>query len=263
MQGVGKFALERLADSLAARHGIGVRERQALLALPGSVVRYRAAAEIAHGDGDGRVHLVIEGLLASARQLAGGRRQVAALYIPGDLCGLDQATVPRRRWDVCASCDTLALSLSWSAVLGIAQEYPAIARALWRETAVQAGITAEWLVGLGRRDARSRLAHLLCEMGLRLEAAGLGSRQHFRLDASQALLADVLGLTSVHVSRTLQDLRAEGLAIARGRIIEVPDWPRLARAAEFEPDYLRPGLAAASPPAVMMTVENTGQAIPG
>jgi len=247
MQGVGKFALERVAERLAAQHGLGACERQAILALPGTVVRCRAAAQITQGDGDDRLYLVIEGLLAGVRQLAGGRRQVAALYVPGDLCGLDKAIGIRRGWEVGTGCDTLALSLSCSAVLGIAQEYPAVAWALWRETAVQAGITAEWLVGLGRRDARTRLAHLLCEMGLRLEATGLGSRQHFRLDASQMLLADVLGLTPVHVSRTFQDLRAEGLAIARGRIIEVPDWPRLARAAEFEGDYLRAGPAAASP----------------
>jgi len=262
MQGTGKFALERLADGLATRHGLGARERQAILALPGSVVRCRAATEIAPDDGDARVHFVIEGLLASARQLAGGRRQVSALYIPGDLCGLGQAVAPRRGWEVCASCDSLVLSLSRQAVTGIAQEHPPIARALWSETALRAGITAEWLVGLGRRDAKSRLAHLLCEMGLRLEAAGLGSRQHFRLDASQALLADVLGLTSVHVSRTLQELRGEGLAIARGRIIEVPDWRRLAHVAEFETDYLRPERMAASSLATM-TVEGTGKAIPG
>lgn len=252
MQSVGKFALERLADELAARHPLGTRERQALLALPGSVVRYRAADEIAFGDGG--LYLVVEGLLASIRWLARGRRQVAALYIPGDLCGLDRLVTPRSGWDVCASCDTLALNFSRHAVLEIAQEHPAIARALWQETVVQAGMTAEWLVSLGRRDARTRLAHLLCEMGMRLEAAGLGTRQRFRLDAAQLLLADVLGLTPVHVSRTLHDLRSEGLAVVRGRNVEVPDWSRLARVAEFDSAYLRPEPAATS----LLTSIDTG-----
>lgn len=97
---------------------------------------------------------------------------------------------------------------------------------------------AKWIGNLGRKNAMARLAHLLCEMGIRMEQAGLGSRTKYQFPASQSHLADALGLTPVHTNRTLQTLRAEGLARAERRMVYVTDWERLASIAEFDPEFL-------------------------
>jgi len=116
--------------------------------------------------------------------------------------------------------------------------HPAIAMAFWRDGTVDASILAKWIGNIGRQDARARLAHLICEFGTRSELAGIGSRTSFALDATQEQLADALGLTSVHVNRTLQRLRSEGVVSTRGHAVDVLDWERLADIAEFDPTYL-------------------------
>ncbi|HEV2530557.1 Crp/Fnr family transcriptional regulator, partial [Phenylobacterium sp.] len=108
----------------------------------------------------------------------------------------------------------------------------------WRDTLIDAAIFREWLTGVGRRTAHQRIAHLICEIHLRLKAVGLANGGGFELPITQAEIADALGLSSVHVNRVLQDLRREGLIKSRGRFLGVPDWPALAQAGGFDPRYL-------------------------
>jgi CRP-like cAMP-binding protein len=123
----------------------------------------------------------------------------------------------------------------------VAKEYPAIAEAFWRDCVVDASILSQWVVNVGRRDARMRLAHLLCEVAVRMEQAGLGNRAAFELNVTQTQLADALGLTSVHVNRVLQALRREGLIATRSREVRILDWDRLAALGEFDGVYLETG----------------------
>jgi CRP-like cAMP-binding protein len=83
------------------------------------------------------------------------------------------------------------------------------------------------------------MAHLLCEIALRMEAADQGTRTDFLLELTQAQLGDMLGLTPVHVNRTLKVLKEAGAVEAEGRLYRIPDWPRLAAIAEFDDDYLQ------------------------
>lgn len=83
------------------------------------------------------------------------------------------------------------------------------------------------------------MAHLLCEIGLRMEASGQGDRNDFLLELTQSQIGDALGLTPVHVNRTLKALKEIGVVEIEGRIFRVPDWPRLAAIAEFDADYLQ------------------------
>ena len=98
---------------------------------------------------------------------------------------------------------------------------------------------AKWTANLGRKSAQGRMAHLLCEMGLRIEQGGQGNRLHYTLEATQTHLADALGLTSVHVNRTLRALKDAGLISCNGRVVHIHDWPRLAAVGEFDADYLQ------------------------
>jgi len=115
---------------------------------------------------------------------------------------------------------------------------PRIADAFWRETLVDGAIFREWMLNVGRREAYGRLAHLLCEMVSRLQAVGLVQDHICELPITQSELGDALGISTVHVNRTLQDLRSAGLITLRGGSLEVLDWDGLKRAADFDATYL-------------------------
>jgi CRP-like cAMP-binding protein len=115
---------------------------------------------------------------------------------------------------------------------------PSVGMAMWYETLVEASIFREWILNIGRRNARTRIAHLLCEFALRLEIAELGKMTGYTLPITQDQLADAVALTSVHVNRTLMRLEADGLIKRSKREITINDWTQLAKAGDFQPRYL-------------------------
>ena len=124
-------------------------------------------------------------------------------------------------------------------VIRLTLERPKIGHAMWIDTLVDASIFREWIANVGRRDARTRLAHLLCEFSMRLRVAGLGEDTHYELPMTQEQLADATGLTSVHVNRSLRALENQGLIKRTGpRAIHVSDWRALAQAGDFDSNYL-------------------------
>jgi CRP-like cAMP-binding protein len=120
----------------------------------------------------------------------------------------------------------------------ICDRYPRITAALWRETLVDASIFREWVLNVGRRDAFSRMAHLLCELRVKLKAMGLAEDDTFDLPLTQGELADAIGTSNVHVNRVLQDLRAKDLIRSKGTQVTIPDWEKLKAVAGFDPLYL-------------------------
>ena len=124
-------------------------------------------------------------------------------------------------------------------LLRVAFDRPAIGRALWTDTMVDASIYREWIANIGRRDARTKIAHLLCEFSLRLKVAGIGEATGYELPMTQEQIGDATGLTSVHVNRTIKLLEKEGLIDrANPRSILIGDWRRLAEAGDFDSAYL-------------------------
>ena len=109
---------------------------------------------------------------------------------------------------------------------------------MWIDTLIDASIFREWIMNVGRRDARERLAHIFCEFALRLESAGMGSTTGYELPMTQEQLADATGLTAVHVNRTLKAMDAEGLIKRERRFILIPDWEKLRTVAGFSELYL-------------------------
>ena len=104
---------------------------------------------------------------------------------------------------------------------------------------VDAAILSQWVVNLGRRDAKARLSHLVCEMAIRLGAAREGSVTLFPFAVRQAQLAKATGMTHVHVNRMVRVLREAGLADIREQSVRILDWKGLVRAAEFDEEYLQ------------------------
>src|SRR5690606_25535026 len=122
--------------------------------------------------------------------------------------------------------------------------HPRVARAMWIDTLVDGSIFREWVMNVGRRDARQRIGHLLCEFARRMQIAGLGDTSGYRLPMTQEQLADATGLTPVHVNRTLKGLEAEGLIVREKRNLHIPDWERLREMSGFNELYLHLDLAA-------------------
>jgi CRP-like cAMP-binding protein len=130
------------------------------------------------------------------------------------------------------------LSLPRAQALAVAQQHPQSMHLLLRRIAIENAMLGRWTLCLGRMPARTRLAHFLCELAARL--AGTCDRKAFTFEQplKQEQIADMLGLTNVHLNRTLQQLRCDGLVELRGKALTIPDFAALARVGEFEPSYL-------------------------
>jgi CRP-like cAMP-binding protein len=109
---------------------------------------------------------------------------------------------------------------------------------LWLSTLIDAAVQRERILSIGRRSALARIAHLMCELFVRLDVVGLTEGSSFRLPITQLDLADATGLTSVHVNRMLRQLRGDGLMTFRNAVVEIHDLPGLERVAEFDRSYL-------------------------
>jgi CRP-like cAMP-binding protein len=232
-------ALERFVDRLMLRSLFSQEEREAILALDGREVFTAAHRDIVRpGQTIDFACLVMDGLAGRFDQLANGHRQITALHIPGDMCDLHSVAVPHAGWGIEALTGTNTLRVPHQALRELTIKFPAIAYAFWRDTIADASILAKWISALGRRSAKARMAHLICEMGIRMEQAGLGTRNIYSLPATQAQFADVLGVTTVHLNRTIQTLRREGQLFTDGPTVRVPDFDRLCAMAEFDARYL-------------------------
>jgi CRP-like cAMP-binding protein len=132
-------------------------------------------------------------------------------------------------------------------MLTLFREQPDLAHLFWRCTLIDAAIFREWMVGIGRRSAFTRIAHLFCELIVRMQAVGLSSGRSIELPLTQTDIADALGLSTVHVNRTLQEIRGAGLVeLTRAKLVAL-NWERLCEAGEFDPTYLhRPFTKAGS-----------------
>jgi CRP-like cAMP-binding protein len=132
---------------------------------------------------------------------------------------------------------TTVLRISHEELRKVAARFPAVAEAFWRDCMVDAAVLSQWVVNVGRRDAKTRMAHLLCEMAVQT-GSDRTPQLNYPFPVTQSHLADMTGLTSVHVNRTVKALREEGLANVRGRVVQIFDWKGLKALGEFDADYL-------------------------
>lgn len=183
--------------------------------------------------------LLIEGMAGRMALLSSGARQFTELVLPGDFVDLHSLVMKRVNQGVLAFTDGSIGLLPHDALRRLMADDLHLARLLWLETVVDGAVHRTWLVGLGRKDATARMAHLFCETHARLDAVELVKDGRFPFPLSQTELADMLGLSPVHVNRTLMGLRGAGLIEWRDKILEIRDLGRLTRLAEFDPAYLR------------------------
>lgn len=240
--------LQPFLDKLVSRSNLDAAEQRAILALPARPEQVQTNRDfVRQGE---RVHhacFVVAGLVGRFGQNRDGSRQITAVHIPTDMVDLHSVVAP----DACSALQALSvatiLRVPHEALREAARRYPAIAEAFWRECVVDAAVLAEWVVNVGRRDARTRLAHLMCEIACRVEGVGEKTGFEFHFPATQVHLADMTGLTSVHVNRSLRILRDDNIVDVRDRMVRVLDWNRLVEIGDFDSDYLRLAKGANDP----------------
>ena len=183
--------------------------------------------------------LLLRGIAYRQKLLRDGSRQIISFHIPTEFVDLQNSLLGTADHSVQSLNRTDVALVPRTALIELADTSPAIRRAMWMETLIDASIFREWVVNVGRRDSRARIAHLLCELALRLEAIGAGDNGRFDFPVTQEQLADATGLTAVHTNRTLQALRKDGLIQLNARSLTVLDWQGLREAGDFDELYLR------------------------
>ena len=237
-----------MADRLGKLAPLGPGDREALLSLPHSVKSVPAGAYLVR-DGDPAEHcgLLLGGFAFRHKITGEGARQILSLHLAGEIVDLQNAFLRLADHNVQTLTECEVAFVPRNAVRDLAMANAAIGRAMWMQTLIDASIFREWVVNVGRRDSRARVAHLLCECSLRLEAAGLASNRRFELPMTQEQLADAVGLTSVHVNRVLRYLGEDGLISRDRRWVTIEDWDRLKQAGDFNERYLHHDLPGRGP----------------
>ena len=233
--------LQRFLNRLTSRSILTQEEQQAVLELPCHAAQARTNVDFVRLDE--RVDhacLIVDGIVGRFGQDRDGNRQITTFHIAGDMADLHSVVLPVATSALQALSPTTIVRIPHGAIRAVAARYPALAEAFWRDCIVDSAVIAQWVVNVGRRDARERISHVLCEMGVRIIGAATGDQAVvFDLPITQTHLADATGLTPVHVNRTLQALRADGLVSwAARKPVHIPNWDALVRAGEFDRGYL-------------------------
>jgi len=231
-------------ESIVALSG---EERAALLRLPMQVQDIRADQDIVReGDRPTRSCLLIAGFACRYSMTATGKRQIFSFHIPGEIPDLQSLHLGRMDHSLATVSRCRVGFIPHHVLQDLCDRYPRLAGAFWRETLIDGAIFREWMKGLGRRQADGRMAHFICEMVARLRAVGLIEDHTCEWPLTQGEIADALGLSAVHVNRTLQEIRQAGLLTLTKTRLTVADWQGLAALGEFDPAYLhqQPGEAA-------------------
>ena len=182
--------------------------------------------------------LMVSGFSYRHKIVGNGARQILGIHMAGDMVDLQNSLLDIADHSVQMLSRGEVAYIPREAILELARTRPALGFAFWYDTLVDGSVFREWIANVGRRDARTRLAHLLCEIAVRFEAAGLGSRNQYELPMTQEQIADSTGLTSVHVNRTLKELERQGLINRTQRSVAIADWDKLATEGDFDSTYL-------------------------
>jgi CRP-like cAMP-binding protein len=234
------FSLEPLVDKLIYRTRLSDEDKAAVMALPFTVrmmergqfiVRERELASYSC--------LMLSGYSVRSKMTANGNRQIVAIHIKGELVDLQNSMLKVADHSVQMLTPGRIAMIPRDEIIRLTLDRPTVAHAMWIDTLVEASILREWVANVGRRDARTRVAHILCEFAVRLRVAGLVADTQYELPMTQDQLADATGLTAVHINRTLKSLEKDGLIERPNpRAVKIGDWRTLAEVGDFDTNYL-------------------------
>jgi CRP-like cAMP-binding protein len=191
------------------------------------------------GDRMGVSALVVEGMLCRNHVIGGGTRQIMSFHIEGDIPDLQSVFLKHMDHNVTAIGPAVVGLMPHEDLERAFLSSPPLAARLWRETLIDAAIFRQWISNVGGRSALAATAHLLCELVMRAKAVGLVDENNsYKLPLTQQDMADALGISLVHINRTLKKLRELGLAHWEVGRLTVLDWDGLKKTGDFDPFYL-------------------------
>jgi CRP-like cAMP-binding protein len=232
--------LDPLIRKLESIAPVSDAEKRAIAALPITLRGLKADQDIVRDlDRPSQCCVLLEGFACRYKVLHSGKRQISSFHIPGDIPDLQSLHLEVMDHSLGTVVASKVAFIPHDTVRAFIRAHPRIGDLFWRDTLIDAAIFREWVANVGRREAYERIAHVLCEVYVRLKAVGLANGQAYMMPVTQAELGDATGLSTVHVNRTLQELRGNGLVSTpkNGRVV-IEDWEGLQKAGEFDPTYL-------------------------
>jgi CRP-like cAMP-binding protein len=218
---------------------LAAEEIRALLAIIGKTRQVSRHQDIVKdGSSPDSVTLIVSGFACRYKLLPDGGRQIHSFHIPGDLPDLPSFATGFTDHAIGALTPCEVAVIAHDELRKLTEAFPNLALVLWRDTLIDSAITREWLTGVGRRDARARTAHLLCEQYYRMRAIGMADDNVLPFPVTQVEIADALGLSTVHVNRTMKTLAREKLINYHNHSITMLQWEKLQTAGQFDPCYL-------------------------
>jgi CRP-like cAMP-binding protein len=241
--------LDRALRRLETRGTLEDADREAFRALP---FAYRPMEPNTYlvREGETPVHcgILLSGFAYRHKITGEGERQILSVHMAGEFLDLQNSFLGVADHNVQILTRAEVAQIAIPELVRLVADHPRLARALWIDTLIDSAVFREWLVNVGRRPSISRIAHLLCELALRLRSAGLADNGRYELPMTQEHLADATGLTAVHVNRVLRELGRTGLIARNKRSVEILDWPGLSGVGDFSMRYLHQEVGGPNPP---------------
>lgn len=232
-------AVDLLIRNLERFGTLDVEDMRGLADLPLQLQRVpRAHDVVREGTPVDRCCLLVDGFACRYKEAATGARQIVSFHLRGDLLDVQHLLLGCADHSIEVLSDATLAWMPKAELVRLAWERPAIGTALWRSSLIDASVFREWVLNVGRRNARTRIAHMICEFVARCEAAGLGTAQGFELPMTQQQIADATGMTTVHVNRTLRALDRDHAIARTANHFRILDWNRLCGMGDFDPAYL-------------------------
>ena len=193
---------------------------------------------VREGDHPSRSCLILSGCACTYKMSKNGKRQIVSFNLPGDIPDLQSLHLEVLDNSLGTITPCSVGFIPHETLDKLCERHYRIAKAFWRENLIEGAIYREWMTSIGQRQAYARIAHLLCEMLVRLRAVGLVNGYSCNWPITQGEIGDALGITTVHVNRVFQAMRADGLIELKGERLNIPNWNRLKEAGDFDPTYL-------------------------
>ena len=236
---ISESVLEPLVRRWSKFAELGEADRQAILALPYRLKEVgRDQHLVREGEEPQNCCLILQGFAFRHKVTRDGARQIISIHLPGEFIDLQNSLLGVADHNVQTLTRAEVALVPRTEIQDLMENHRGAARAMWIDTLIDSSIFREWVVNVGRRDAQTRVAHLLCELLLRMETAGLSREHGYELPLTQAQLADATGLTPVHVNRVLKALREQGLISLEARSLRILDLERLQGVGDFNELYL-------------------------
>jgi CRP-like cAMP-binding protein len=230
---------QKLVECFGRTGPLGDDVRRAILCLPCSLITRGAGAYfVREADESKTCGLLVSGLAYRHKVTAFGARQILSVIVPGDMIDFQHLFLNLADHNVQALGDICVAVVPRAALRDLANSIPSIATAIATQLSIDASIYCEWMLNVGRRNAQTRVGHLLCELATRLGTDVPASGHCFELVMTQEKIGDAVGLTSVHVNRVMRSLEKDGLLTRRQRFVTLPRWDELRRASDFNDRYL-------------------------